>query len=236
MARVENQLIELLPRKGRLRLLAVCVPVEMTSAQVLCEPGAPTRHIYFPTEGYISLIAMDEGKPRLEIGMVGSEGMLGAHLALGVMEAPLHAIAQGPGQAWRIGESVFRQELSQSMALQRVLNRYLYVRMSQLATSAECARYHLITPRLARWLLMSQDRVRSDSFHMTQESLAYMLGVRRVGITKAASGLQREGLIEYHRGLLTVQDRAGLEAAACSCYDKDIAVYRRQMGRVSSLN
>jgi CRP-like cAMP-binding protein len=230
MATVENHLIELLPRKDRLSLLAQCQPVEMKLAEVLCEPGKPTRHVYFPTEGYISLVAMHDGKPSLEVGMVGHEGMLGEQLALGAMLAPLHAIVQGPGAAWRISAGIFRKELSRSMALQRVLNRYLYVRMSQLANSASCVRYHLISPRLARWLLMSQDRARNDSFHMTHEFIAYMLGVRRVGITTAASALQRRGLIKYHRGLLTVLDRCGLQEAACSCYEKDAEAYDKELG------
>jgi len=230
MATVENHLIELLPRKDRLSLLSQCQPVDMKLAEVLCEPGKPARYAYFPTGGYISLVALHDGKPSLEVGMVGREGMLGEHLALGVMVSPLHAIAQGPGAAWRINAGIFRKELSHSIALQRVLNRYLYVRMSQLANSASCARYHLISPRLARWLLMSQDRAHEDSFQMTHEFLAYMLGVRRVGITTAASALQRSGLIKYHRGLLTILNRRGLHAVACSCYDKDKQAYDQQMG------
>ena len=226
MATVENHLIELLPRKDRLRLLNVCEPVQLVLGAVLCEPGKLTRHVYFPTDGFISLVASIDGKPSLEVGMVGREGMLGAQLALGVMTTPLHALVQGPGTAWRIGSKVFRNELVRSAALQRGLNRYLYVLMAQLATSAACLRYHLIGPRLARWLLMSQDRAHCDSFRVTHKFLAYMLGVRRVGITAAASALQRSGLIKYHRGDLTVLDRSGLEAAACGCYAADRQAYK----------
>lgn len=230
MATVENHLIELLPRKDRLSLLAQCHHVEMKLAEVLCEPGKRTRHVYFPTEGYMTLVAMHDGKPSLEVGMVGREGMLGEELALGVMVSPLHAIVQGPGAAWSINAGIFRKELSQSVALQRIINRYLYVRMSQLANSASCVRFHLIGPRLARWLLMSQDRAHNDSFYLTHELIAYMLGVRRVGITTAASALQRSGLIKYHRGFLTVVDRVGLQAVACSCYDKDAEAYGNELG------
>ena len=225
MPAVQNHLIELLPGKDRLRLLAVCEPVELVLAQVLCEPGQPTRHVYFPTHGFISLVAKIDGEPALEVGMVGREGMLGAQLALGVLTAPLHALVQGPGAAWRVATAAFRRELAGSVALQRGLNRYLYVLMAQLASSAACLRFHLIGPRLARWLLMSQDRAHSNSFHVTQEFLAYMLGVRRVGITSAAGVLQRAGLITYHRGNLTVLDRSGLEAAACDCYAADRKAY-----------
>jgi CRP-like cAMP-binding protein len=199
--------------------------VELVLSRTLCEAGTPTRHAYFPTQGFISLVAASDGHSGLEVGMVGSEGMLGAQLALGVATAPLRALVQGPGQAWRIGRSALRSELAQSDALRGVLNRYVYVLMTQLAAAATCLRFHLIGPRLARWLLMSQDRARSDQFRVTHEFLAYMLGVRRVGITAAAGGLQRSGLIEYRRGDLTVLDRKGLEAVACGCYAADRRAY-----------
>ena len=225
MATVDNHLIELLPRKDRVHLLAQCEPVQLVLSEVLCEPGKPTRHVYFPTDGFISLVAMVDGTPSLEVGMVDREGMVGAQLVLGVATTPLRALVQGPGTAWRIGAKAFRAELARSPALQRGLNRYLYVLMVQLAASAGCLRFHQIGARLARWLLMTQDRAHADNFHVTHEFLAYMLGVRRVGVTGAASTLQRSGLIEYHRGELTVLDRHGLEAAACSCYATDRQSY-----------
>jgi CRP-like cAMP-binding protein len=225
LAPVENHLIELLPRKDRLRLLAICEPVQLALAQVLCDPGQPTRHVYFPIDAFISLVALVEGSPGVEVGMVGREGMLGAQLALGVVTAPLHAVVQGAGASWRIGTPAFRRELARSLPLQRGLDRYLYVLMAQQAASAACLRFHQTTERLARWLLMSQDRAHSDHFHVTHEFLAYMLGMRRVGITAAAKALQRGGLIEYHRGDVTVLDRPGLEAATCSCYATDRKTY-----------
>ena len=220
-----NHLIDLLPRKDRLRFMAVCEIVDLTLAEVLCEPGKPTKHVYFPTEGFISLIAVVKGSPGVEVGMVGREGMLGVQLALGVTTAPLHALVQGAGQALRIGTKAFKAELAASSALQNELNRYLYVLMSQLAESTACVRFHQIGPRLARWLLMSQDRSQASSFDVTQEFLAYMLGVRRVGITAAAGALQNSGLISYSRGKLTVLDRRGLENAACGCYAADRKTY-----------
>lgn len=226
----QNRLIERLPRKERLQLLAICEPVQLVLGEVLCEPGSVTRHVYFPVDSFISLLTLVDGKPALEVGMVGREGMLGAELALGVATTPLHALVQGEGAAWRITSAAFRRELAGSVALQRVMHRYIYVLMSQLASSAACLRFHLIGPRLARWLLMSQDRAHNDRFRVTQEFLAYMLGVRRVGITTAAGELQRNGLIEYRRGHLTVLDRKGLEAAACSCYAADQKVYAKLLG------
>jgi CRP-like cAMP-binding protein len=225
MATVQNHMIELLPRRERQHLLALCEPVELTLAAVLCEPGQPTRDVYFPIDGFVSLVALLEGQPGLEVGMVGREGMLGVQAVLGVPVAPLRAVVQGPGLAQRIPVAAFRRALAESPSLQRVLHRYLYVLMAQLAASAACLRFHLIGPRLARWLLMSQDRAHADSFHLTQAFVAYMLGVRRVGITVAAGELQRRGLIAYHRGELEVLDRAGLEAAACGCYAADRRAY-----------
>jgi CRP-like cAMP-binding protein len=161
---------------------------------------------------------------------VGREGMLGAHISLGVVSAPFRALVQGEGAAWRVGVSAFRRELTDSKVLQRSLNRYLYVLMAQQTASAGCLRFHMIGQRLARWLLMSQDRAHGNSFHVTHEFLAYMLGMRRVGITTAASVLQRSGLITYRRGELTVLNRRGLEAAACSCYAADRQTYADLLG------
>ena len=225
MTSASNRLIELLPRKDKLRFTAACQNVDLTLAEVLCEPGKSTQYVYFPTDGFISLIALVDGSPGVEVGMVGREGMLGVQLALGVATAPLHALVQGAGAALRIGKRAFKTELAASPALRNELNRYLYVLMSQLAESAACVRFHQIGPRLARWLLMSPDRSETSSFDVTQEFLAYMLGVRRVGITAAAGLLQRSGLIAYSRGKLTVLDRKGLERAACGCYAADQKTY-----------
>jgi CRP-like cAMP-binding protein len=226
----ENHLIALLPRRDRLSLIAACESVELDLGSVLCEPGQATQHVYFPTEATISLVTWIKGEPALEVGMVGREGMLGAQLTLGVSTVPLHALVQGAGMSRRIAAQPFRRELSASAALQRSMQRYVYVLMNQLATSAACTRFHNVGPRLARWLLMTQDRAHSDSFHVTHEFLGHMLGVRRVGITGAASQLQRSGLLRYHRGHVTVLDRAGLEAAACSCYAADRDIYDATVG------
>ena len=230
LAIAENHLIALLPRKDRTRLLALCEPVTLTLAEVLCDPGKPVRHVYFPIDGFISLVTLLEGSPGVEVGMVGAEGMLGAELALGVSISPLHSVVQGPGMAWRIGAAPFCGELARNAALKRTLDRYVYVLMAQLADSAGCVRFHQIGPRLARWLLMSQDRAGADNFRVTQEFLGYMLGVRRVGITAAAGALQRGGLIGYRRGDVTILDRKALEAAACGCYAANRKAYAAQLG------
>jgi CRP-like cAMP-binding protein len=222
-----NHLIDGLPRNPKRSLLAACEPVELTIEQVICEAGDETRYVYFPTHAFISLISPVDDHSCLEVGMVGREGMLGMHLAQGISAAPLRALVQGSGTAWRVEGSAFRREIAKHVALRRTIDRYLYVLMKQFAVAAACVRFHLIDARLARWLLMTQDRAGSDSFRVTHEFLAYMLGVRRVGVTSAAGELQRRGLVTYHRGQLEVLDRAGLELAACSCYATDRQAYRR---------
>lgn len=211
-------------------MLRIAEAVELVQSDVLCEAGETTRYVYFPVEGFISLVTAMDGKPVLEVGMVGREGMFGAQVSLRVLTQPLHALVQGPGFAHRLAIKVFREELKRSDALQEVMGRYLYVLMTQLASSAACTRFHQIDARLARWLLMMQDRAHGDTFGVTQEFLAYMLGVRRVGITGAAGALQRSGMIEYHRGQMTVLKRKALEASSCSCYAADRQIYAHVMG------
>jgi CRP-like cAMP-binding protein len=205
--------------------MKLCEPVQLRMAEVLCGGGKRIRYGYFPVKGFVSLVTLLDGSPVLEVGMVGREGMLGAQMALGVTREPLHAVVQGPGLAWRIGQVAFRRELGRNVALRQSLQRYLHVTMTQLAGSAACLRFHPIGPRLARWLLMTQDRSNSDSFQVTHEFLSFMLGVRRVGITTAATTLQRQGLVKYHRGNVTILNRRGLEKAACGCYASDRKTY-----------
>ena len=230
MPTAQNHLIAMLPRPERTKLLSICQPVELVLGEVLCQPGKALRHVHFPVESFVSLVTNTDHHPGLEVGMIGREGMLGAHLALGVVRTPLQALVQGAGSAWRGDVAAFQRVLLESAPLRRALGRYVYVLMAQLASSAACLRYHLIGPRLARWLLMSQDRAHSNEFRVTQEFLAYMLGVRRVGVTAAAGALQAQGLIGYARGKMTVHNRRGLEAAACSCYATNEAVYARELG------
>jgi CRP-like cAMP-binding protein len=225
----ENALIELLPGRARERLQGMAEQVQLMQSSVLGSAGKATRYVYFPIDGFISLVTAIDDKPVLEVGMVGREGMCGAHVALRVVTQPLHALVQGTGSAWRVPARAFSQELDRCRPLQVLIGRYLYVLMSQLASAAACTRFHQIDARLSRWLLMMQDRAHADTFSVTQEFLGFMLGVRRVGISAAAADLQHKGLIEYSRGRVTVLDRKSLEAVSCSCYAEDERTYRRVM-------
>lgn len=218
MASAENQLIQQLPAVVRRRFLTRCEPFELLLSAELSVRDQPLTHAYFPRSGFISLVIDVDSHPPLEVGMVGVESMLGSELVLGLAKTPWRALVQGPGSSWRIGADAFRASLAEIHELQEVVRVSLLVRLHQQALASACERFHMIGPRLARWLLMSQDRARSDTFHLTQEVIALMLGVRRVGVTVAAGVFQGSGIIKYHRGTVTVLDRAALEAEACSCY------------------
>jgi CRP-like cAMP-binding protein len=226
----ENLLLAALPAADRRRLLSNRDPVDLIEGDTLAEVGDVVRHAFFPIDSFISLIAPVDGGSQLEVGLVGNEGMFATSLVLGVRVAPLRALVQGAGLAWKMEAATLSRELARSAALRRVLQRYLFVSLSQIAQTAACTRYHFLEPRLARWLLMTRDRAHSDKFHITHEFLAYMLGVRRVGVTRAASALQRRELIHYTRGRLEILDVAGLEAAACACYAAAKATYAGVLG------
>jgi CRP-like cAMP-binding protein len=228
-----NRLLTRLPQALHSRLRRRFESVELRSGQVLCMPGDRIRHVYFPTHSFISLIMPLDGHGGLEVGLVGDEGMVGIASVLGIDVAPMHVLVQGAGAAWRMEEAAFRDEIKRSAPLQQLLNHYLYVTLTQLAQTAACTRFHLVEARLARWLLMTRDRAHADEFYITHVFLSYMLGVRRAGITRAAGALQKRKLIGYQRGVLTVLDGAGLEAAACSCYKTSKADYARVLGKVA---
>ncbi|HMH28335.1 MAG TPA: Crp/Fnr family transcriptional regulator [Steroidobacteraceae bacterium] len=229
MPAVTNTLIDALPRTARNRLLSICEPVDLVSGNIVSGSDSTARHVYFPTGSIISLMTSSKDSPVLEVGMVGSEGMLGLQVVLAAGSVPLQANVRGPGSAWRVATEPFNRELAGSRALQQSLNCYLQVTLLQFTSEARCVRFHQINQRLARWLLMTHDRTHADSFSVTQALMAHLMGVRRVGIAKAAGTLQRKGFIRYVRGVLTIVDRKGLESESCSCYETAQANYARFM-------
>ena len=233
-APVANNLLAALPRKDYQRLLAGFEPVTLAFGKVLYEPGDTIRHVYFPNDSLVSLLTLADGHLALEVGMVGHEGMVGTPMSLGINVSAVRALVQGSGTAMRMTSARFRKEFRRCPPLQRALYRYVHELMAQVTQTAACNRFHVVEARLARWLLMTRDRVCANRFRLTQEFLAHMLGVRRVGVTKAASALQRRKLIRYSRGNITILDPNGLEAASCRCYQivKDV---QQDAGRRSDL-
>jgi PAS domain S-box-containing protein len=215
---IANSLLAALPRKDYRRLLAGLEPVTLTYGEVLLEPGEPIRHVYFPDDSLVSLLTTVKGHHALEVGLVGREGLVGISLVLGIDVSSTRALVQGTGTALRMNAARFRKEFRKSLPLQGELYRYAHSKLAQARQTAACNRFHVVEARLARWLLMTRDRVRSDEFLLTQAFLADMLGVRRVGVTKAAGALQQRKLISYSRGKIRILDRKGLEAASCECY------------------
>jgi CRP-like cAMP-binding protein len=223
----DNRLLAALPKSDRRRILAGCDTVQLGIADVLYAPWQPLTSVYFPTSSFMSLVMPTADSAAFEVGLVGNEGMLGLALVLDGDQSPERAVVLGAGSALRMDVGFLRREFGRSEALRRRLGRYVHVRMSQLAQATVCAHFHLLEARLARRLLMTQDRARGNTFNATQEALASKLGVRRVGVTKAASSLQQRGLIHYSRGDITVLDRRGLMSAACRCYKSDRDSYDR---------
>jgi CRP-like cAMP-binding protein len=215
--RVENRLLEELPSTTFKSVRGGCKLVELKTGDVLSEPGERIRDVYFPTESFVSLVAKADGDLSLEVALVGYEGMVGIPLLLGGDSKPLRALVQGSGYAWRMKAETFKRMTDTNRPLRRELNKYVSSRLVQMAQNAICVSAHQIEGRLARRLLMMQDRSHSEPFHATQESLASMLGVRRPSVTAVAVTFQRKKLIKYTRGTLTVLDRKGLEMISCEC-------------------
>jgi CRP-like cAMP-binding protein len=227
----QNQLLAALRAREHGRLVAECESVQLHRGEKLHDHNERIQHVYFPIGGTISLIASIDGSAPLEVGLVGAEGMLGVSLVLDVRHAPLRALVQGTGSCLRMQAAQFSRELKTSRALRSVIQRYLYVHMTQLAQTSSCMRFHVVEQRLARWLLMTRDRTRSNQLDLTQEFMAVRLGVRRAGITLAAHTLQKRKLIRYSRGNLVILDGAGLEGAACPCYAAALNSYTHIMER-----
>lgn len=220
-----NNLLQALSQRDRRRMLAASETVDLVYGEVLHQPMQRIDRVYFPTRGFISLIITVDDAASLEVGLIGNEGMCGVLLALGVHTPRLQAVVQGAGSALYLDARSFVRACAGSRSLARVMGRYACFQLGQRAQVAACTRFHQVEARLARWLLMTLDRTHGNEFYLTHELLGMMLGVRRVGITEAASELQRRRLISYSRGNITVLNRDGLEAVSCSCYEADQQSY-----------
>lgn len=225
-----NRLLAGLAAADRADLLAVSERVGLQRGQVLLHAARRTSHAYFPLDAVVSLGIAPAGQVRcLEWALVGREGMLGVPLLLGSGASDMRAVVVRPGASWRVAAAPLRAQLRSSETLRAALQRFVLVTLAQLAQAVACARQHRVEERLARWLLMAHDRAPGEPLLATHEELAAALGVRRAGVTRAAASLQRRHLIAYHRGVLTLLDRAGLQGAACACYAADGASYEAIM-------
>ena len=223
----QNQLLAALPQEEFGRILPHLGTVSFKLGEVVYESGGQLEHIYFPTTAIISLLYLMENGSSAEMGIAGREGLIGVALFMGGDSMPNRAVIQSAGGAVRMRAKALGEEFARGGAFQRLLLRYTQALITQMSQTAVCNRLHGIEQQLCRWLLLSHDRLDSDELVMTQELIANMLGVRREGVTAAASRLQEQGLISYVRGRIRILDRRGLETAACECYRVVEDEYRR---------
>jgi CRP-like cAMP-binding protein len=215
---VANRLLAALSATARGRIARQLKSVRLRFGEVLYERGAPVRQVYFVNEGMVSLVAAVDGGPGVEVGLIGSEGLVGLPLAFGAARSPIRALVQGEGTALSMSARHFAAELARNTALRREVDRLAYIAMTTAMQIAVCNKAHRLEARFARWLLMVRDRVPSNEFRLTHGFLAQMLGVRRAGVTEAARALQGRKLIYYRRGRLSIVNPVGLREASCACY------------------
>lgn len=215
---IANKLLAALPRSEYQRLAECMELVDLVEGEVLSEPGEVQTYVYFPVTTLLSLLTLVGGEDVFAVGLAGREGMSCVTCALGSLISPFRTMVQSPGQALRMKTKVFVKEFRDCVPLRDVVLKYVLTLTVQISQTAACNRFHVIEERLARWLLMTRDRLSSDHFHMTHEMLGHLMGVRRVGVTNAAHALRQRKLIDYTRGAIDIIDGKGLQAAACSCY------------------
>ena len=222
-----NCLIASLPTREKKCLTALCTVTHWAVGDSICKAQDKITHVHFPVSGFISQLTVVDNHSPLEVGLIGNEGMFGISVVLGVNTAPLQCVVQGAGTALSIPVKKFELLLLDSPGLAILLRRYIYVLLQQLTLAGTCLHFHTIESRLARWLLMTQDRAHQDELYLTHSFLAQMLCVRRSGVTIAAQSLQSQRLIDYVRGTINIIDRQGLERASCHCYHSMIGIYNQ---------
>ena len=225
-----NRLLAALPAESRALFLEHCELVDLNRQDVLTLAGQTTDYAYFPIDSFIASILKLEDASDVQFGLTGNEGMVNVSLVLGMSVASTTSVVQGAGRAYRISQHELQEQLKSTPGLRDVLHNYVALRMDQLAQNMACASCHSVEQRLARWLLMAQDRAHSSELLLTHEVLAFMLGVRRESVTQAASSLQKQALISYSRGDIMLLDEPGLKAVACECYQTNLTIYERAMG------
>jgi CRP-like cAMP-binding protein len=217
-APVENRLLLALPRKEYKRLLPTMEHVLLPIGMVLYEPGDSIHHVHFPNSGIVSLLSLMLDRTTMEVGMVGSEGIVGLPAFFGSDTSSSRAVVRSAGSAICVSAESLREELGERGSLTRILHQYTNALLAQISQLAACNRFHTVEARIACWLLMTHDRAQSDEFQITQEQISQMLGVRRAGVTNGASRFQEQKLISYSRGNMKILNRVGLERASCECY------------------
>jgi len=216
---IANKLLAALSQTEYRRVMANLVPVELHADKTLYESGDTIKYVYFPNDALISMQTMVDQRHSLEVGIVGREGMIGIMVAMGISVAPIRAVVQCGGGAMRMNAAAFRKEFRLGQSMQREIHLFTRTLMIQMAQTSACNRFHSVEERLARRFLMTRDRLGSDHFSLTHEFLGDMLGIRRVGVTKAAYQLKQRKLIDYSRGNVAILNVRGLQASACSCYE-----------------
>jgi CRP-like cAMP-binding protein len=224
-----NNLLNFLPKVERQWFLENCTPVELVFGETLRSAEEVIKYVYFPLTGFISLLIEVFDKDSLEMGLIGNEGMRGATLSIGNIKAPMKSIVQGSGIALRMDAKTFILQISSNLVVRKLIHNYLYVLMLQLAQTGACNKFHDIKQRLARWLLMAQDRAHSDNLQLTHQFLAKMLGVRRSAVTITAGYLRKQGIISYNRGQINILSRSGLEKISCQCYFTSVDAYQKTL-------
>ncbi len=216
---VSNRLLAALSGKEYQRLQPHLEQITLSFGEILYEPREIIRYVYFPNQGIISLLSRVEEHSTLDVGIVGNEGMVGIPVFLGAAASSNRAIVQGAGTALQMKAYAMRKHVGHEGQLPDLLRHYIHSLLAQISQTTACNHFHTVEARLARWLLLTHDRLVSNEFRVTQQFLCNMLGVRLEGVTNAAHSLQREKLISYVRGQITIHNRSGLEAASCKCYE-----------------
>jgi CRP-like cAMP-binding protein len=230
-----NHLLAALPEAEWARWQPCIEPVVMPLGRSLYESGAKLSHVYFPTTAIVSLLYVMEDGASAEIAVVGNEGLVGVSLFMGGESTTSRAVVQSAGHGFRLRSSLMMKEFNRAGPVMHLLLRYTQALITQMAQTAVCNRHHSLDQQLCRWLLLSLDRLQSDELVMTQELIANMLGVRREGVTEAAGNLQRDGLIQYRRGRITVLDRKGVEQRTCECYSVVKNEYERLLPAITAI-